>query len=56
MKKTILTIVNIFAFLAFFVGIAGIDAGHFLAASIVTGISLGWMFLFLYANGREHEI
>lgn len=53
MKKAILIIINVLAFLAFFAGIAGIDAGHFLAASIITGISLGWLFLFAYANGRE---
>jgi len=53
MKGTILTIINIIAFLAFFAGIGNIDAGHFLVGSFIVGISLGWMYLFLYANGRE---
>jgi len=53
MRKAILIIINILAFLAFFAGIGNIDAGHFLVGSLIVGISLGWMYIFLYANGRE---
>ena len=52
MRRVILTIINLIAFLAFFVGIACVDAGHFLAASFIGGISLGWLLAFIYANGR----
>jgi len=51
MKKTLLTIINIIAWLAFFVGALGIEAGYFLTSSIVMSISLAWLWVFLYANG-----
>jgi len=52
MRRVILSLINIIAVLAFFVGIAGIDAGYFLASSIICGISLGWLLGFAFANGR----
>lgn len=51
--KTLLKIITVIAALTFFVAACGIDSNHFTAIAITMVVSMGWIGLFLYANGRE---
>lgn len=53
MKKRVLTVINIIAALVFFIGACGINSDHLLAVGLMMSISLGWLWVFAYANGRE---